>query len=616
MSVLFRTVAAAAALSCPAFTQAVAADGPLQAVVVTASRVAQPVDEVIGSVTVITRAQIEQRQVQSLQDLLRGEPGIGIANNGGLGKASSIHLRGANSSQTLILVDGVRLGSATLGITAIETIPVEQIERIEIVRGPRSSLYGSDAIGGVIQIFTRKVNGFNASAGTGSYDTQEYSTGFGMQGDTLRFSVNGNYLQSEGFNSCAGSFSGGCFTIEPDKDGYRHTSGSARLGYAFGKIADLELSTLVTQGFMEFDGGFVNETRFRQSAPAARLRIQPLDTLSITLSGGITQDRSDNFKNSVYMSRFNTEKRNAALQADWTLVKGHMLTIGADYLNDLIDSDTSYTNTERDNSGMFIQYLGKLGKHELSASAREDDNQQFGAHDTGNLGWKWFVLDRALAINVGWGKAFHAPSMNDLYYPADAFSAGNPNLKPERSQSHELGVSGNLGWLSWSLQGFSTRISDLIDWIPDASFFYSPSNVSKARIQGAELMLGGKWHKLNAALNYTAQDPRSREAGSNYDHLLARRSRQSGRIDLGYDFGTAQIGSTINVSGRRYDDLANTQSMGGYTTVDFNAGVDLHKDFALQVKLVNFFDRQYETAHYYNQAGRSAHVTLRYRPGK
>ncbi|MGE0115923.1 MAG: TonB-dependent receptor [Steroidobacteraceae bacterium] len=609
MSVLFRTVAATAALSCLAIAQVIAADDALEPVVVTASRVAQPISEVIGSVTVITREEIEQRQVQSLQDLLRGEAGIDIANSGGLGKTSSIYLRGANSSQTLILVDGVRLGSATLGITSIETIPVEQIERIEIVRGPRSSLYGSDAIGGVIQIFTRKVNGFNASVSTGSYDTQEYSAGFGMQGDALRFSVNGNYLQSDGFNSCAGSFSGGCFTIEPDKDGYRHTSGSARLGYAFGQIADLELSTLVTQGFMEFDGDFTNETRFRNSTPSARLRVTASDALTLTLSGSITQDKTDNYHNSLFAGRFNTEKRNAALQADWRFIKNHLLTVGADYLNDKVDSDTAYTQTQRDNLGVFAQYLGKLDKQELSASVRHDDNEQFGTHHTGNLGWKWFVLDRALAINAGWGQAFHAPSFNDLYYP---FGFGNPDLKPELSQSYEFGISGAQSWLNWSLQAYSTHARDLIAY----NTAFLPDNISKARLQGAELTLSGKWDKLNATLNYTAQDPRNREAGSNYNHLLARRARQSGRIELGYDFGAAQIGSTINVVSRRYDDLANTQSLGGYSTLDFNANVALSKDFALQVKLANFLDRQYETAHYYNQAGRSVYVTLRYQPGK
>ncbi len=611
MSVM-RVCAASAVLSFVTASTAVAAD-ELESVVVTAARVEQPISKVIGSVTVITRDEIEQRQVQSVQDLLRGEAGIDIANNGGLGKASSIYLRGANSSQTLILVDGVRLGSATLGLTSIEFIPVDQIERIEIVRGPRSSLYGSDAMSGVIQIFTRKNDGVSASVGAGSYNTQNYSAGFGMQGETLRFSVNGVYLQTEGFNACNNS--AGCFVTEPDDDGYRNSSVSAQFGYAFGKIVDLELRTLYAQGFTESDGFDVNENRFRNSAPSARLRITPIDALSITLSGGITQDKSTNYKNSTYNSQFDTEKRNAAAQIDWR-AGNHNFTLGGDYLNDVIDSNNAFVATERDNIGVFAQYLGKLGNHELSASARHDDNEQFGTYNTGNLGWKWFVLERALTLNAGWGKAFHAPSFNDLYYPLDPFgSAGNPNLMPERSRSFEFGAGGAYSWLSWSVQAFQTKTLDLIDWTCDPiTFACSPSNVSQARVQGLEVTASGRWDQLTANLNYTAQDPRNRAPGANFDHILTRRSRQSGRIDVGYDFGTAQISTSINAVGARYENIANTTRMAGYTTVDLKANIELGKALSLQVKLGNFFDRQYETTRYYNQEGRSVYLTLRYQP--
>ncbi len=607
---VLRFSAAAAALSVvtlPATTSAWAANDALEDVVVTSTRVAQPISQVIGSVTVITREQIEARQVDSLQDLLRGELGIDIANSGGAGKISSLYLRGANSSQSLILVDGVRLGSATAGITAIEFIPVDQIERIEIVRGPRSSLYGSDAMGGVIQIFTRKHDGFNGSVSAGTYGTQNYSAGFGMQGDALRFSVNGNYLQTEGFDSCVGSYSQGCFTVEPDNDGYRNSSVSAQLGYALGKFADLELRTLYAQGLTEYDGSFQNETHFRNSTPNLKLRINASDALKLTLTGGITQDKSEGYKNSVYSSRFNTEKQNAGLQADWQIGK-QQLSFGADYLNDSVDSDTAFIVTERDNKGLYAQYLGTLGAHELSASVRRDDNEQFGTHDTGNLGWKWAVLGETLAINAGWGEAFHAPTFNDLYYP---YGYGNPNLKPERSQSYELGASGRKQWLDWSVQAYSTEAEDLIAY----NNAFLPDNISKALLQGVELMLNGTWHKLRAGLNYTWQDPRSREPGSNYDHVLARRARNSARFDLSYDLGAAQIATYINTVGQRYDNLANTLSMPAYTTVDLAADFALGKSFALEMKLANIFDEDYETVRYYNQAGRTITVTLRYQPG-
>ncbi len=610
---LVRFSAAAAALSMvtlPAF----AADEVLEDVIVTASRVEQPVSEAIGSVTIITREQIEQRQAQSLTDLLRGEAGVDVANNGGPGKSSAIFLRGGNATQTLILVDGVRISAATAGTTSIEFIPVDQIERIEIVRGPRSSLYGSDAIGGVIQIFTRRNSGINASISVGSHNTQEYSAGFGIEHNGLRFNANGNYLQSEGYDACVGTYSGGCYAIEPDSDGYRNSSGTAHLGYAFGTVADLELSTLYAQGYTEFDG-YYNQGRFRQSAPTVKFSITPVEALSITLQGGITADKLDNFNNSSFLSRYNTQKRNGSLLVDWSINSAHRITVGSDYLKDSIDTvvdpydpATVYADTTRSSHGEFAQYLGTLANHELSLAARHDQSSQYGGHTTGNLGWKWFVLERAFTINAGYGKAFHAPTFNDLYFP---WGSGNPDLKPESSRSIELGASGIAEWFNWSLQAYDTRVKDLIS----LNSSYYPINTD-ARLRGVELTLGTRIGNTTANLNYSAQDPRSTESGPNHEHLLARRARQSGRIDLGYDFGAANITTSINVVGRRYDNLANTISLAGYTTVDLKANIELGKQWSLQTKLANFLDRQYETVRYYHQEGRSIYVTLRYQLGK
>jgi len=216
------------------------------------------------------------------------------------------------------------------------------------------------------------------------------------------------------------------------------------------------------------------------------------------------------------------------------------------------------------------------------------------------------VMGPTLAVNVGAGSAFHAPTFNDLYYP---YGYGNPNLKPEQSRSIEAGVSGAANIVHWSVQTYQTKARDLI--VLDSN--YVPANVSEARLRGAEITLNAQWQHVTSALNYTVQSPLSQTAGSNYNHLLPRRSRQAGRLELGYDFGRAQIGSVINAVGQRYDDLANTQRLPGYATVDFKAEVQLVSHLNLQVKLGNFFDRQYETARFYNQEGRTLTLTLRYR---
>lgn len=579
----------------------------LDTVVVTASRVAQPVSDVIGSVTVIDSNEIEQRQAQSLQDLLRGEAGIDIYNSGGLGKDSGIYLRGANTDETLILVDGLRLGSATAGTTAIQFIPVDQIERIEIVRGPRSSLYGSDAMGGVIQIFTRNSDGENASVGYGYHDTQNYSAGAGFKKDGWRFNVNGNYLQSNGINSCSGSpliYSVGCGVYEPDDDGYRNLSGILNFGYTAGDT-DLAFNSLYTKGFTAFDGSFVNQTRFTESTSGVKLQTRMADNMVTSLSGGITQDRQSDFENGLYMSRFNTEKHQASLQSDWQIASSQSLIVGVDYLNDAIDSDTQFTETSRHNTGEFMEYMLKQDAAELNASIRNDDNEQYGANQTGSLGLKWSTSSKALSFNAGWGKAFHAPTFNDLYYPGYS----NSNLLPEVSQSTELGMSGAAASLTWSLQAYETAIDDLIV----LNNLYVPFNVGEARIRGVELTLNKTWQQWNTEITYTAQNPLSRSNDDNFNHVLPRRSRQAGRFSLGYTSGKWQVLGIFNATGPRFDDLANSYRLGGYTTLDINTSWNFSPAFTAQLKFGNIFNRQYETAALYNQPGRSVYFTVSYR---
>jgi len=578
-------------------------------VVVTATRTARTLDESLASVTVIDQADIERLQARSVPDLLRGVQGVQVSNSGGPGKVADLYLRGTSADHVLVLIDGVKVGSATTGTTAWQDLPLSQIERIEVVRGPRSSLYGSEAIGGVIQIFTRKGGGAltpSLSLGGGSYRSANASGNLSGGGDQGWWRLGASYEDTEGFNACNGVPGvAGCFTDEPDRDGYHNLSGSARGGYRFGDRGDIDLFWLGTKARSRFDGDFVNDTKTSQQVLGAKGRLRPLDPWALTLSLGQSRDDSDNRLNGAFVTEFDTLRQTASLQSDLTLGAGQILTFGADWQNDRIDSTEDYTEDSRDNVGLFGQAQATLGGHDLSASLRQDDNQQFGTQGTGNAAWG-YTFAGGVRLLASYGTAFKAPTFNELYFPF----YGNPDLAPEQSRSAELGVSGRLGGLSWSLNGYQTKVDDLIVFGPT----FIPENIDQARIRGLELAVSGAiadWH-LDA--NLTLLDPINETAGPDDGNLLPRRAEQSARLDLDRRIGPWGLGLSLIGFGRRFDDAANTLRLDPYATLDLRAEYELTKAWRVQGRLENLFDADYETAAYYNQPGRGIYLTLRYAP--
>ena len=602
MSIIVRGRVAAIALSfvCSSVL-AESGDSDLDNVVVTATRSQQSIENVVGSVTVITRAEIEARQPQTIEELLRAEAGVDFTNNGGPGNLTSIFMRGGNPGQVLVLIDGVRVGSVTQGSTSYEFIPVDQLERVEIVRGPRSSVWGSEAIEGVIQFFTRKPDGVTASAGYGSEHTYTATAGVGGNIDGTWFSVLGDRFQTAGFNACR-SFSA-CFAVEPDRDGFRNTSGSVRVGHAWGDVADVEFGTLYAQGLTHYDGSFSNQTAFREIIPTARAHVRPLSNWDLSLTLGDTHDDQDSRHDGVFVSRFNTERRSGTLQSDWKPFASQLVTLGVDYIKDMVESTTPFDRDSRDNTGVFAVYQGHFGAHEIEASVRRDDNEQFGVHTTGNAGWKWF-LPHSFNVMASWGSSFRAPTFNDLYYP----NFSNPNLDPETATNVELGVGRDTAHERWSVHAFQTKIEDLIDL--DQNFI--PRNISKARIRGIEAQYRLKLESWDVGASYTWLDPRNRSEGANFDNILQRRARNSVRAQASYLIGPFSIGTIVTAQGARYNNSANTDRLGGYALFDFLGEYAVTSQWRVQAKLSNAFDRTYETVHYYNQQGRAFLLTVRY----
>ena len=594
-----------------ASTAATAANPSLEQVIVTATRTAQGVDDVLASVSTFDRADIEALQARSVEDLLRGTEGLTIANSGGPGKVTSFFVRGTESDHVLVLLDGIKLGSATSGAVSLQSLPIEQIERIEFVRGPRASLYGTEAVGGVIQLFTYRAHGtpkVSFSAGGGSFATESADAAVSGGNEQAWFNARGSWQNIQGFDACRGSSSlfAGCFTEEPDKDGYRYHSGALSGGLRFGNGTEIEASWLRSDGTVRYDGSFANEDQVVQQAFGAKLHAPLGDHWTLSANVGRAEDFADSFGNGVFAGRFNTVRDSASLQADWRASERHALTLGYDYLKDAVTSDTPYDVSARDNKGVFTQYIAKFGALRLEASARHDNNQQFGGHETASvaLGYQFSPLLEVIAQH---GTAFKAPSFNELYYPG--FS--NPLLVPERSRSSEISARGRVGALRWRLAGYENRINDLIGF--DSNF--SVVNIDLARIRGVEAKLDlplGNWN-LSTALSQL--NPANETPGTDFGKLLPRRPKSSARLDVDRRFRNFSIGGTMVAEGERFDNSSNRRRVGGYATVDLRAEWRVNDAWRVQARVANLLDRKYETVAFYNQAGRAAYLTLRFAGG-
>lgn len=629
-------LALACAFATPSHAQALPAQDDatdLDEIVVTATRTEVALADSLVAAEVIDREEILRSQARSLPELLRGRAGFSISNQGGAGKLTTVFLRGAESDHVLVLIDGVRIGSPTSGLVAFQDLPLALIERVEIVRGPRSSLYGSEAIGGVIQIFTRRSReGLHprASATLGSNGHAAGSAGLGGGNGRAWFGIDAAYKHVEGIDACEVAtptqFSGGCGIAapEPDDDGYRNRSLSLRGGFRAGDTLRFEAHALRAEGRNEYDGDFSNLSKTVQQVVGGAMHWQPSQRFGLQLRAGRNRDAAntrlhkfdpladDGAGADVELDRgyFDTDRDSATLQGDIAVGDRQLFTVGVDWLRDRVDASTQYAETERDNRALFAQYQGRFDAgafdaQSLQASVRHDDNQQYGDNTTGSVAWGLDFNER-WRLTAGYGTAFKAPSFNELYFPF----FGNPALRPEESRSWELGLRYQGARIDWRLDGYSTRVDDLITF--DAALGL-PANIQRARIHGVELGLDtdlADW-QLGASLGYL--DTENRE-GLNAGNALPRRARHSARIALDRAFGGFRIGATGITEGSRFDDVANTRRLGSYARLDLRAEYAVTAAWTLQARLANAFDREYETASFYNQPGREWFLTLRYAP--
>ncbi|MCL6264202.1 TonB-dependent receptor [Craterilacuibacter sp. RT1T] len=604
-----------AALVALALSPAVfAAESPVQTeeVVVTATRTATPVSKVLSDVSVITREEIEETGATQLTELLARQPGVEVVSNGGMGTSSSVFMRGANSNHTLILVDGMRIVSASAGTTALQQIPLELIDRVEILRGPASSLYGADAIGGVIQIFTRKGEGapkFNANLGFGERGTTIAGLGMnGSVGDTA-FGVNLSHQSTRGFSAQNAHSDSEWGKHNPDRDAYRENAYSAYLAQTLAPGHVLTARAFQTFSNVEYDVSEVNqdEIRGKLSGQSIELQNKLNDNWNSTLRFARTQDKQEGFDDGlmdVRASLFETTQDEWLWQND-VMTKLGSLQLGLVHTEQNVDGVSTYmpngfTVTRRTNKAAFAGYTGDFGPHLLQASLRHDDDSQFGGKTTGQASYGYRFADGWLA-RAGYGTAFKAPTFNNLY----GSYKPNPNLEPEEATNYEAGLRWSSARSRAELTWFQNTIDNLIIYQGGGNNMGAVNR--DARIEGVTLAGESSMGALTLSGSATWQDPEDRNTGKQ----LIRRAHAFAQLNAAYDWGNWIGGAEYHVTASRPDFDA---ELPGYAKVNLYADVKLARDWTATARIENVTNREYENAYGYNTGGRTWFVGVRYQP--
>ncbi|GAB3287964.1 TonB-dependent vitamin B12 receptor [Parahaliea aestuarii] len=586
-------------------------------VVVTATRTAQPASEVLSSVSLVSRQDIEALQPLDLVDVFDKVPGLDITQSGGPGSSASLFIRGNDSGHTLFLVDGQRVGSATLGSTSFQLFSPEQIERIEVVRGAHSSLYGSDAIGGVVQIFTRDGSGTRGSyvnAAGGSHNTYQAAAGTSGSSGSWRYAANVSYLETDGIDNLVDD-SG----FNSDDDGYRNQALNASIGYRFANDADLSLRYLGTDARNEYDiasapeqkpysEGWMQNINLRGSLPVT-------DYWLSTLSLGQSVDDTENYDDvtGADLGHFRTTRDQLFWQNDLSFTEDDILTLAYEYYDDGVDSSSAYEGADgravssRSNEAWIGELQLGMGPTNVVLGVRSDDNEEFGSETTGSASMG-VNLDGHHRLVASWAQGFKAPTFNDLYWPASAYTEGNPDLVAESSDNREFSLRGDYDQWGWSLTYFENTVDDLINWAPGADFVYRPYNVDSARIEGAELMSTAQLGAWLVEASYTYVEARDEQS----DALLPNRARSNFIVNVDRPLGRWQLGLSLKAQDRRYTNAANTESLPGYATLGVRAQYRLLDSLVARLRVDNLLDKDYQLNDGYNQDGLNFQLGLSY----
>ncbi len=577
------------------------ADPQLKEVVVTATRVETRADALLSDVVVIDAEVIAQSAGRSLTEVLSRQAGLQMTANGGLGKQSGLFIRGTEARHVLLLIDGVRYGSATAGTTILDNIPLSAIDRIEVLKGPASALYGSDAVGGVVQIFTKRGSkGFHpeASVTLGSQGHRNATAGLSGGNDSVTYNLSVGMLREDGFSATNPRVAFGNYNGF-DQDSL---SGSLRWALAPGWATDVHFTQ--ADGTSQFDQGpgvFNTRSETTTRVMGWNLERQWSPTSRTKLSLSRSNDDSASYGAPGAPGIFDTEQTQIAVQHDWTTSIGTLL-VGGESIKEAVSGTQAYAVNSRTTRAAFVGLNGQSGPHIWQTNLRRDQNSQFGGATTG-LASYGFQITPNWRPHVAYGTSFKMPSFNTLYYVSPFFN-GNPSTQPERGKNTEVGLTYSAGVHELKLTRFENRVRGFITTQPVVV------NVPRARMEGWSLGYAGgagAW-SWNAQLELL-------DARNQVNHLkLARRADEMLTAGVDYKAGAWTWGASLQAVSERYENAANTQILGGFGLLDLHAKYDISKEWSLALRLNNVGDKVYETAAGYNQPGRAGFITLNWAP--
>ena len=571
----------------------------LDEIVVTATRTPTRTSNVIAQTRVINSEELQRYKGQTVIEVLKRQPGFSIKQDGSLGSNSNFYMRGYDNKQILVLIDGIRYSSVSTGAAALNLLPAEQINRIELLYGASgSSIYGADAMGGVIQVFTKgstvERSNVSVTAGIGSNDQYLYGASAQLANDKgTTLSLSATHNETNGFNSVDRSSAGGMFSIfNADDDGFESNNFSLAVNQRINDQLLAGASLLYSDSTTEFDDGALEEVRSEQENGAAQAyvdwRYSP--DSSVKLQYGHSIDKSDTFSN--FSSNFETKQDQISLVGKQNLPVGQAV-YGLEYLNQSLDSDVpNYDIDDRDVTSAFLGYVLANDQFDAQANLRYDDNSQYGDETTYNLGAAYH-LSPNLRAGVGYAKGFRAPTFNDLF-PG---YGGNPNLKPETSDNYEAFIEYDTILQSTRVTGYYNKVDNLIAYVPnptaDNPFAGSSENVNQSKIKGATLTSDWVVDNYLFGASYDYQQAEDDSGGVNDGELLPFRPEHTGLVYLGYRLADLDIRTEVEYGGERNN--ASNEIIDDYTLLNISGSYNLTPNAILTSRVNNITNVKYTT---------------------